>query len=130
MRDLSNNDVISYIKALGVTSIELLPVFTFVNDRLLLDKGLTDYWGYNTIGFFAPDPRYASVPRAALQEFKEMIARYHDAGIEVILDVVYNHTSEGNEIGADAVVQGDRQRELLPLDARQAALLHQRHRNR
>src|ERR1700749_645021 len=66
---LSNKDVISYIKALGVTTVELLPVFTFVNDRILLDKGLTDYWGYNTIGFFAPDPRYASVPRSALQEF-------------------------------------------------------------
>ena len=57
---LSNKDVISYIKALGVTSVELLPIFTFVNDRILLDKGLTDYWGYNTIGFFAPDPRYAA----------------------------------------------------------------------
>ncbi len=65
-----------------------------------------DYWGYNTIGFFAPDPRYASVPRAALQEFKEMIARYHDAGIEVILDVVYNHTSEGNELGPTLSFKG------------------------
>jgi isoamylase len=103
---LCHKDVISYIKALGVTSVELLPVFTFVNDRLLLDKGLTDYWGYNTIGFFAPDPRYAAVPRAALQEFKEMIARYHDAGIEVILDVVYNHTSEGNELGPTLSFKG------------------------
>src|SRR6202012_2886810 len=103
---LSNKDVISYIKALGVTTVELLPVFTFVNDRILLDKGLTDYWGYNTIGFFAPDPRYAAVPRAALQEFKEMIARYHDAGIEMILDVVYNHTSEGNEPGPTLSFKG------------------------
>ena len=103
---LSNKDVISYIKALGVTTVELLPIFTFVNDRILLDKGLTDYWGYNTIGFFAPDPRYASVPRSALQEFKEMIARYHDAGIEVILDVVYNHTSEGNELGPTLSFKG------------------------
>ena len=81
-------------------------MFTFVNDRHLLDKGLTDYWGYNTIGFFAPEPRYASQPHAALQEFKEMISRFHDAGLEVILDVVYNHTSEGNEMGPTLCFQG------------------------
>ena len=103
---LSNAEVVSYIRSLGVTSVELLPVFTFVNDRHLLDKGLTDYWGYNTIGFFAPDPRYAAQPRAALQEFKEMIARFHDAGLEVILDVVYNHTSEGNEMGPTLSFKG------------------------
>jgi isoamylase len=103
---LSNKEVISYIRSLGVTSVELLPVFTFVNDRLLLGKGLTEYWGYNTIGFFAPEPRYASQPRAALQEFKEMIARFHDAGLEVILDVVYNHTSEGNEMGPTLSFKG------------------------
>src|ERR1700736_1122071 len=103
---LSNPEVVSYIRSLGVTSVELLPVFTFVNDRHLLDKGLTDYWGYNTIGFFAPDPRYAAQPRAALQEFKEMIARFHDAGLEVILDVVYNHTSEGNEMGPTLSFKG------------------------
>jgi isoamylase len=103
---LCNKNVINYIKSLGVTTVELLPVHTFVNDRRLLDKGLTDYWGYNSIGFFAPDPRYASEPRRALQEFKEMIARYHDAGLEVILDVVYNHTSEGNELGPTLSLKG------------------------
>jgi isoamylase len=103
---LSNPEVVSYIRSLGVTSVELLPVFTFVNDRLLLDRGLTNYWGYNTIGFFAPDPRYAAQPRIALQEFKEMIARFHDAGLEVILDVVYNHTSEGNEMGPTLSFKG------------------------
>ena len=72
-------------------------------------KGLRNYWGYNSIGFFAPDPRYASDVPNSLREFKEMIARLHDGGLEVILDVVYNHTAEGNERGADAVVQGDRQ---------------------
>jgi isoamylase len=96
---LSNPDVVAYIKSLGVTSVELLPVFTFVNDRHLLDKGLREYWGYNTIGFFAPHPPYASAPGKATQEFKEMIARFHDAGLEVILDVVFNHTAEGNEMG-------------------------------
>ena len=71
------------------------------------EKGLTNYWGYNTIGFFAPDPRYAADSGNALIKFKQMIARYHDAGIEVILDVVYNHTAEGDQTGADAVVQRD-----------------------
>jgi isoamylase len=103
---LSCKDVIAYIKSLGITSVELLPVHTFVNDRRLLDKGLTDYWGYNSIGFFAPEPRYASQPRHALKEFKEMIARFHDAGLEVILDVVYNHTAEGNELGPTLSFKG------------------------
>ena len=79
--------VIDYIKGLGVTSVELLPVHTFINDRNLLEKKLTNYWGYNTIGFFAPDPRYASDVPNCLREFKEMVARVHAAGIEVILDV-------------------------------------------
>ena len=93
-------------KSLGVTSVELLPIHTFINDDYLLDKGLTNYWGYNTIGFFAPDPRYARVPAFAFAEFKEMVARLHDAGLEVILDVVYNHTAEGNERGATLSFKG------------------------
>jgi isoamylase len=92
-------EVIRYIKSLGVTSVELMPIHAFVNDSLLLDRGLTNYWGYNSIGFFAADPRYLADPRRGVQEFKEMVARFHDAGIEVILDVVYNHTAEGNERG-------------------------------
>lgn len=71
--------------------MQLLPVHTFVNDNHLIEKGLTNYWGYNSIGFFAPDPRYASDIANSLREFKEMIARFHDAGLEVILDVVCNH---------------------------------------
>jgi isoamylase len=103
---LGTQQVIDYVKSLGVTSIELLPIHTFINDNLLLEKGLTNYWGYNSIGFFAPDPRYASAPDQSLREFKEMVARFHDAGLEVILDVVYNHTAEGNERGPTLSFKG------------------------
>jgi glycogen operon protein len=103
---LAHKDVIAYIKALGVTTVELLPVHTFVNDSFLLERKLTNYWGYNSIGFFAPDPRYASDAAKSLQEFKEMVARFHDAGLEVIIDVVYNHTAEGNERGATLSFKG------------------------
>src|ERR1700729_3532444 len=103
---LGAKKVIEYIKALGVTSIELLPIHTFVNDSQLLERGLTNYWGYNSIGFFAPDTRYANDPKHPLREFKEMVARFHDAGIEVILDVVYNHTAEGNERGPTLSFKG------------------------
>jgi isoamylase len=99
-------DVIAYVKSLGVTTVELLPVHTFINDSNLLEKGLTNFWGYNSIGFFAPDPRYASEPEQSLREFKEMVARFHDAGLEVILDVVYNHTAEGNERGPTLSFKG------------------------
>ncbi len=103
---LASDATIAYIKSLGVTSVELLPVHTFVNDSPLLDKGLTNYWGYNSIGFFAPDPRYASDRFRVLAEFKEMVARFHDGGLEVILDVVYNHTAEGNELGPTLSFKG------------------------
>jgi len=103
---LGTKEVVDYVKALGVTSIELLPIHTFINDSNLLEKGLKNYWGYNTIGFFAPDPRYASAPEQSLREFKEMVARFHDAGLEVILDVVYNHTAEGNERGPTLSFKG------------------------
>ncbi|HUP30497.1 MAG TPA: glycogen debranching protein GlgX, partial [Usitatibacter sp.] len=105
-RGLSHQDVIGYIKSLGVTTVELLPVHTFINDNFLLERKLTNYWGYNSIGFFAPDPRYAADPATTLQEFKEMVARFHDAGLEVILDVVYNHTAEGNELGPTLSFKG------------------------
>jgi isoamylase len=98
--------VIEYIKSLGVTSVELLPIHTFVNDHSLLEKKLTNYWGYNSIGFFAPDPRYAYDRKRILLEFKEMVSRFHDAGLEVILDVVYNHTAEGNEFGPTLSFKG------------------------
>jgi glycogen operon protein len=103
---LGRKEVVDYIRSLGVTSVELLPIHAFVNDSHLLDKGLTNYWGYNTIGFFAPDPRYSAVPAFVLSEFKEMVARLHDAGLEVILDVVYNHTAEGNERGPTLSFRG------------------------
>jgi glycogen operon protein len=105
-RGLAHPDVVAYVKSLGVTSVELLPVHTFVNDSFLLDRGLTNYWGYNSIGFFAPDPRYAADAARSLQEFKEMVARLHDAGLEVIIDVVYNHTAEGNELGPTLSFKG------------------------
>jgi glycogen operon protein len=105
-RGLATKEVINYIKALGVTSVELMPIHTFVRDNYLLERGLTNYWGYNSIGFFAPDPRYAANPRDSLREFKNMVARFHDAGLEVILDVVYNHTAEGNERGPTLSFRG------------------------
>lgn len=103
---LASPETIAHMKSLGVTSIELLPIHTFVNDSQLLDQGLTNYWGYNSIGFFAPDPRYAAVRPRVLAEFKEMVARFHEAGLEVILDVVYNHTAEGNERGPTLSFKG------------------------
>ena len=105
-KGLGTREVIDYVKALGVTTVELLPIHTFINDSHLLERGLTNYWGYNSIGFFSPDPRYASEPEQSLREFKEMVARFHDAGLEVILDVVYNHTAEGNERGPTLSFRG------------------------
>ena len=98
--------VLNYIKKLGVTSIELLPIHSFILDSNLLEKGLTNYWGYNSIGFFAPNTRYAAEPEQSLREFKEMVAAIHEAGLEVILDVVYNHTAEGNERGPTLSFKG------------------------
>jgi isoamylase len=103
---LGAKPVVDYIKSLGVTTVELLPVHAFVDDSQLLEKGLKNYWGYNSIGFFAPDPRYAFDVANSLREFKEMIARLHDGGLEVILDVVYNHTAEGNERGPTLSFKG------------------------
>ena len=105
-RGLTEPAVIRHLKSIGVTAVELLPVHSFVNDDYLLDKDLVNYWGYNTIGFFSPVRRYASNPDFAFAEFKEMVARLHDAGLEVILDVVYNHTAEGNEKGATLSFKG------------------------
>ncbi|MDE1166582.1 MAG: glycogen debranching protein GlgX [Pseudomonas sp.] len=97
-------DVVEHIRKLGVTSIELLPIHGFVNDQHLLQKGLNNYWGYNSLTFFAPHPRYLANGKVA--EFKEMVAHLHDAGLEVILDVVYNHTAEGNEQGPTLSMRG------------------------
>ena len=103
---LGRKEVVDYLSSLGITSVELLPIHAFVNDSHLLDRDLTNYWGYNTIGFFAPAPRYSAIPAFVFSEFKEMVARLHDAGIEVILDVVYNHTAEGNERGPTLSFRG------------------------
>jgi isoamylase len=97
-------EVTDYIRSLGVTAIELLPIHAFVDDDYLVRKGLKNYWGYNSIGFFAPQPRYLATP--FVNEFKEMVAHLHHAGIEVILDVVYNHTAEGNELGPTLSFKG------------------------
>ncbi len=105
-KGLAHKEVIAYIRDLGVTSVELLPTHSFINDDYLLDKKLVNYWGYNTIGFFAPDPRYSFEREQTLREFKEMVAAFHDAGLEVIMDVVYNHTAEGNERGATLSFKG------------------------
>ena len=105
---LGHESSINYFKKLGVTAVELLPVHHFINDGQLLDKGLTNYWGYNTLGFFAPMARYSSSGDTGGQvaEFKQMVKDLHAAGLEVILDVVYNHTCEGNEKGPVLSMKG------------------------
>src|ERR1700729_3552386 len=105
-RGLVEPAVLNHLKSLGITAIELLPVHSFITDGYLLQHNLTNYWGYNTIGFFSPTRRYASVPDFSFSEFKEMVARFHDAGIEVILDVVYTPTAEGNEKGPTLSFRG------------------------
>ena len=124
--------IIEHLKSLGINAIELMPVHHFANDSTLIDKGLSNYWGYNTIGFFAPDAKYSASanPGGQVQEFKAMVRALHEADIEVILDVVYNHTAEGNHLGPDAVDARDRQRRLLPAGRRRQALLHGLHRHR
>jgi glycogen operon protein len=101
---LGHADSIEYLSKLGVTSLELLPVHAFVDDRYLVEKKLRNYWGYNTIGFFAPEPRYMAT--GFVNELKEMVNHLHAAGLEVILDVVYNHTAEGNEGGPTLSFKG------------------------
>lgn len=107
-KGLAAPPVIDYFKKLGVTAVELLPVHHFVNDKTLIDKGLTNYWGYNSIGFFAPYSEYCSSGKMGEQvrEFKEMVKAFHKEGIEVILDVVYNHTAEGNHYGPTLSFRG------------------------
>jgi glycogen operon protein len=101
---LATGPIIEHFKRLGVTSIELMPVHAFVDERTTVEKGLRNYWGYNTIGFFAPDARYSASGKIA--EFKTMVKALHSAGLEVILDVVYNHTAEGNQLGPTLSFRG------------------------
>ncbi|MGH7255140.1 MAG: glycogen debranching protein GlgX, partial [Nitrospirales bacterium] len=108
---LASPSVIDHLLSLGVTAIELLPVHQFVRDQYLVGRGLTNYWGYNSIGYFAPDIRYATKGESAIRsrhvrEFKTMVKTLHSAGIEVILDVVYNHTAEGNHLGPTLSFRG------------------------
>jgi glycogen operon protein len=105
---LASPPVLDYLRRLGVTAVELLPVHHFVNDQFLVDRGLTNYWGYSTIGYFAPEARYAAAGPLGQQvvEFKQMVRALHAAGLEVILDVVYNHTAEGNHLGPTLSFRG------------------------
>jgi glycogen operon protein len=107
-RALGDARVIDYLQRLGITAVELMPVHHFLNDRHLLDRGLSNYWGYNSLGFFAPDTAYVSSPGPGDQvdEFKAMVKTLHRAGIEVIIDVVYNHTAEGNHRGPTLSFRG------------------------
>ena len=102
------SSVVNYFHSPGITAIELMPVHQSVTDRYLIENGLTNYWGYNSIGFFAPDARYCSTGSLGQQvnEFKTMVKTLHREGIEVILDVVYNHTAEGNHLGPTLCFRG------------------------
>jgi glycogen operon protein len=101
---LASDPMLEHLTGLGVTAVELLPVQSFITDAFLAERGLANYWGYQTLGFFAPDPRY--LDRGDIGEFREMVGRLHGAGIEVILDVVYNHSCEGNELGPTLSFRG------------------------
>src|SRR5947207_1312720 len=105
---LGSAGAIKYLKDIGITAVELLPVHQHIDDKVLVDRGLTNYWGYNTIGFFAPEAKYSSsgVMGEQVSEFKGMVRNLHAAGIEVILDVVYNHTIEGNHLGPTLSFRG------------------------
>ena len=101
---LATAPVIDHLLKLGITAVELMPVHYFIDDRTLIERGLRNYWGYNSIGFFAPASRYCS--NGSISEFKTMVKTLHSAGIEVILDVVYNHTAEGNQMGPTLSLRG------------------------
>ncbi|HKI96266.1 MAG TPA: glycogen debranching protein GlgX [Gemmatimonadales bacterium] len=103
---LASPPILEHLRALGVTAVELLPVQQAATEPAIADRGLVNYWGYNTIGFFAPDVRYATAPGRQVDEFKTMVRHFHDAGIEVILDVVYNHTAEGGRGGPTLSFRG------------------------
>ncbi|TCM14418.1 glycogen operon protein [Novosphingobium sp. PhB165] len=107
-----SDPILEHLQKLGVSAVELLPCQFFLDDRMLLDKGLSNYWGYQTLGYFAPEPRYLGPGRegakgsGAIRQFKDMVKRFHQAGIEVIMDVVYNHTAEGSERGPTLSFRG------------------------
>tara|TARA_R110002051_G_scaffold70726_7_gene127300 strand:- start:42818 stop:44917 length:2100 start_codon:yes stop_codon:yes gene_type:complete len=101
---MASDPMLDHLNKLGVTAVELMPAQAFLDDKFLVDRGLTNYWGYMTYGFFAPEPRYMQTGEIA--EFQQMVARFHSAGIEVILDVVYNHSAEGSELGPTLAFRG------------------------
>src|SRR6185503_5795703 len=104
---LVSDPILEHLIGLGVTAVELMPIQHFVSDRRLFEQGLTNYWGYETIGFFAPDSRYATgADGEQVTEFRSMVKALHREGIEVILDVVYNHTGEGNHLGPTLCFRG------------------------
>ncbi|MDB4996877.1 MAG: hypothetical protein JWM74_4309 [Myxococcaceae bacterium] len=105
---VASDPLIAHYKKLGITAVELLPVHAFIDDKMLLDRGLRNYWGYNTIAYFAPETRFRTENRigSGVTEFKKMVKKLHAAGIEVILDVVYNHTAEGNHLGPSIGFKG------------------------
>jgi isoamylase len=104
---LASPAAIQYLRDLGVTAVELLPIHYHIDEHFLIEKGLVNYWGYNTLGYFAPDPRYsANGPKRAAQEFKSMVRTLHAEGFEVMLDVVYNHTAEADHRGPTLSMRG------------------------
>jgi len=112
---LAMDPAIEHLKRLGVTTVELMPVHAYLDDRYLVERGLRNYWGYNSIGFMAPDSRYSA--SGDISEFKTMVKTLHNAGIEVILDVVYNHTAEGNQLGPTLSFRGLDNASYYRLDA-------------
>ncbi|MBV9172204.1 MAG: glycogen debranching protein GlgX [Chloroflexi bacterium] len=119
---LASPPIIDHLRQLGITTVELMPVHHFTNDQFLLDRGLTNYWGYSTIGYFAPESRYTASGEEGQQvaEFKHMVKALHAAGLEVILDVVYNHTAEGNHLGPTLCFRGVDNRSYYNLVAEQS----------
>lgn len=121
----ASDAVLSHLKRLGVTTIELLPIHATVQDERLVKKGLSQYWGYNSLSYFAPDPRFSSGgPASAIEEFKTMVEVMHDHGFEVILDVVYNHTGEGDHLGPTLSWRGIDNASYYIAKPRQARLLY------
>ena len=129
---LATEPAIRHLTSLGVTAVELMPVHQHLDDWHLVKAGLKNYWGYNTLSYFAPDVRYAvsASPLECVREFKTMVRALHSAGLEVILDVVYNHTAEGNQLGPTVSLRGIDNTIVLSVAAARAALLPGLHRLR
>ena len=127
-RGMRNGEILRYLKALGITSIELMPVHAFIDEQFLAQRGLRNLWGYNTIGFFAPANRYLGGD--AIAAFREMVDAIHAAGMEVILDVAYNHTGESDELGPTLCFRGIDNLGYYRTQPEQPGYVYQRHRLR